>query len=58
VWVLGELPAAEITRWRDVIADIISVPATEIHTLNLTMKVQEALRMRSVPSPAQQVEQR
>jgi hypothetical protein len=57
VWVLGEIHGASLSRWRDVIAEIIRVPAVEIRTLDLTMKVEEALRMRAVPSPAQQVKQ-
>jgi hypothetical protein len=57
VWVLGEIHGASLSRWRDVIAEIINVPPSEIHTLDLTMKVEEALMIRAVPGPAQQVKQ-
>jgi hypothetical protein len=57
VWVLGEIHGAALSRWRDVIAEIINVPPAEIRTLDLTMRVEEALRMHSIPTPSQQVKQ-
>jgi hypothetical protein len=57
VWVLGEIHGAELSHWRDVIASIINVQPAEIRTLDLRMKVAEALRMRTIPTKSQQVKQ-
>lgn len=57
VWVLGDIPDGELARCRAMIADVIGIDPDEIKTLDLTMKVKDALRFRPAPSRAVQVKQ-
>jgi hypothetical protein len=57
VWVVGDAHDRELVEWQTMIANVLGIEPAEIKTLDLTMKIQQALLARAAPTPAEQVEQ-
>jgi hypothetical protein len=57
VWVVGEIDDGELTRWRSLIASVISVPSDQVRTLSFHQKLNELDPDRPMPTSAEQVDQ-
>jgi len=57
VWVVGEIDDGELTRWRNLIASMISVPTDQVRTLRFHQRLQDLDPNRPMPAAAEQVDQ-
>ena len=57
VWVVGEIDDGELTRWRNPIANVISVPTDQVRTLRFHQRLKDLDPNRPTPTAAQQVDQ-
>jgi hypothetical protein len=57
VWVVGEIDDGELTRWRNLIASMISVPTDQVRTLRFHQRLKDLDPNRPMPTAAEQVNQ-
>src|SRR5208283_1464100 len=57
VWVVGEIDDGELMRWRNLIANVISVRTEQVRTLRFSKRLQDLDPNRPMPTAAEQVDQ-